>query len=303
MIFALVLTFTGTTAPATAEPLPVVEVADGVFAFQGVHAEMNAANRGAIANVGFVIGHDAVAVVDTGGSLEEGRRLLEAVRLRTDLPVKWVVLTHMHPDHVFGTAAFTGPGAAVVAHAHLNAALEARFDHYLAANRAVMGADLLDGVVRVPATVEVADATTIDLGGRVLDLVAWPVSHTDNDLTVYDRTTRTLFSGDLVFIGHTPSLDGSLRGWLKTLDRLAQVPALRVVPGHGPVPSPWPAAIEPEKRYFQVLAADVRAAIDAGTPLSAAVATIGRSEAGKWDLFDAFNARNATAAFAELEWE
>ncbi|TDP87556.1 quinoprotein relay system zinc metallohydrolase 2 [Oharaeibacter diazotrophicus] len=299
----LLLAITGAIGRATAEPLPVVEVADGVFAFQGVHAEMNAANRGGIANIGFVIGHDAVAVIDTGGSVEEGRRLLEAIRLRTDLPVKWVVLTHMHPDHVFGTAAFGGQDAAVVAHAHLNVALEARFDHYLAANRAVMGEALLEGVVRVPATVEVADTRTIDLGGRVLDLVAWPVSHTDNDLTVYDRATRTLFSGDLVFLGHTPSLDGSLVGWLRTLDRLAAVPALRVVPGHGPVPSPWPAAIEPERHYFEVLAADVRAAIAAGTPLSAAVGTIGRSEAGKWELFDDFNARNATAAFAELEWE
>lgn len=286
-----------------AAPLPVVEVADGVFAYQGQIALMSKANRGAIANVGFVVGTSAVAVVDTGGSLEEGRALLETIRSKTALPVRYVILTHMHPDHVFGTAAFLGPDVAFVAHAHLDAALEARFAHYLEANRPLMGDDLLAGVERVPITRPIADTETIDLGGRTLTLQAWPTAHTDNDLTVFDDRTATLFSGDLVFVDHLPSLDGSLRGWQRTLDALAAIPARRVVPGHGPVPSPWPEAIEPERRYFSALAADVKAALAADEPLSKTAEIAGRSEAGKWHLFDEFNARNATAAYAELEWE
>ncbi len=264
---------------------------------------MSSANSGAVANVGFVVGTSAVAVVDTGGSLAEGRRLMEAIRARTDLPVRYVILTHMHPDHVFGTAAFLRPDVAFVAHARLNAALEARFEHYLEANRPAMGDALLQGVERIPASREIADEETIDLGSRLLRLKAWPSAHTDNDLTVYDESTRTLFSGDLVFLDHAPSLDGSLRGWQRSLDALAAIPALRVIPGHGPVPSPWPDAIEPERRYFEVLSNDLKRAIDAGEPLSEAARTAGRSEAAHWKLFDDFNARNATAGYAELEWE
>ncbi|TIT54718.1 MAG: MBL fold metallo-hydrolase, partial [Mesorhizobium sp.] len=77
----------------------------------------------------------------------------------------------------------------------------------------------------------------------------------------------------------------------------------RVVPGHGPVPADWPEALTAERRYFEVLARDIRKAIADGMPLSEAVKTAGASERGKWRLFDEYNERNATAAFAELEWE
>jgi quinoprotein relay system zinc metallohydrolase 2 len=297
------IALTASAACVFAEPLPVVEVAQGVFAFQGRHDLMTKENGGAIANLGFIVGETAVAVVDTGGTPEQGRRLLETVRSITDCPVRYVVLTHMHPDHVFGSAAFSGPDVAFVGHARLNAALEQRFGHYLAANAPALGPGALDGAERPIVARPVEERAEIDLGGRIIVVEAWPVSHTDNDLTVYDPTTRTLFSGDLVFLEHLPSLDGSLRGWQRTLERLAAIPAERVVPGHGPVPSHWPEALEPSRRYFEVLARDVKAAIDAGRPLSEAARTAGRSEAPNWTLFDEFNARNATAAFAELEWE
>lgn len=290
-------------APLSAAPLKTTEVADGIYVFEGTHGLMNAENRGHIANIGFIVGDAAVAVVDTGGSLEEGKALLETIKSITPLPVRYVINTHMHPDHVFGNAAYLGPDVAFVGHARLNAALEARFDHYLAANGREMGAALVDGVTRVPVTIEVQEELALDLGGRTLRLRAWPVAHTDNDLTVFDERTATLFAGDLVFMEHLPSLDGSLRGWQRVITELAELPAERVVPGHGPASAPWPEALDPQRRYFDRLAADLRAAIDSGAPLSEAVKTAGRSEAGNWQLFDEFNARNATAAYAELEWE
>ena len=101
----------------------------------------------------------------------------------------------------------------------------------------------------VPPTILVDGTTTLDLGSRTLTLRAWPVAHSDSDLTVLDEQTGTLFAGDLVFLGHTPVLDGSLRGWLDVIDELATLPAQRVVPGHGPV-SEWPAALADERRYL-----------------------------------------------------
>ena len=79
------------------------------------------------------------------------------------------------------------------------------------------------------------------------------MAHTDSDLSVLDEQTRTLFAGDLVFLSHTPVLDGSLRGWLRVIDELAALPAQRVVPGHGPV-SEWPAALADQRRYLETLA-------------------------------------------------
>jgi len=133
-------------------------------------------------------------------------------------------------------------------------------------------------------------------------LKAWRAAHTDNDLTVLDEATGTLFGGDLVFLRHAPVLDGSIKGWLSLLDDLALVPAQRVVPGHGPVTA-WPAAIEDERRYLARLAQDVRALIKRGETITAAAKSAGETERPRWELFDESNARNATAAFSELEWE
>jgi glyoxylase-like metal-dependent hydrolase (beta-lactamase superfamily II) len=121
-------------------------------------------------------------------------------------------------------------------------------------------------------------------------------------LTVLDETTGVLFAGDLVFLRHLPVVDGSLKGWLAVIDELASVPARRVVPGHGPV-ADWPAALADERRYLQLLAQDVRASIRNGQTIAAASTSAAESERGRWELFDETNGRNATAAYAELEWE
>ncbi len=235
-------------------------------------------------------------MIDSGGSPTEGARLLAAVRQVTPLPVAYVINTHMHPIMCWAIRPSRArPGVTFVGHKHLPAALGARAAQYVEANARLLGPVLGAGLKIVPPTMTVEGTQTLDLGNRTLTLTAWPTAHTDNDLTVFDDRTGTLFTGDLLFVEHLPVVDGRLLGWLSVMDGLAAIKAARAVPGHGPVATDWPAAMDGQRRYLETLANDLRAIIKRGGDLNEAVKTAAQSERGRWLLFDDFNARNATA--------
>src|SRR6266567_9256618 len=290
LLAAFTLLLASTPSHAQQDPLPVSEVAAGIFMHSGLAAVMTRENEGAIANVGFIIGDDAVAVIDTGGSVSEGRQLLAAIRTRTEKPIRYVINTHGHPDHVFGNAAFLAEGTDFVGHKNLPRALAARGQFYIDAFRRIMGDDLIGEVRIIPPTLLVNGTLYLDLGRRKLALQAWPTAHSDSDLTVLDEKTGTLFAGDLVFLTHIPVIDGNLRGWLKAIDELSTISARRVIPGPGAV-SDWPGALADERRYLEKLAADVRGLVASGKPITAAADTAAANERPRWELFDDFNAR------------
>jgi quinoprotein relay system zinc metallohydrolase 2 len=299
---ALIMLAMLASARAQQQTLAISEIAPGVFVHQGRIALMSSDNDGAIANIGVVIGEQAVAVIDTGGSVREGRQLLAAIRAHTDKPIRYVINTHGHPDHMFGNAAFVADGTEFVGHIRLPQALAVRGQYYLDAFRRSMGDALIDDVRIVPPTRLVDGELVLDLGGRTLVVKAWPTAHSDSDVTVFDSATKTLFAGDLVFLRHIPVLDGSIQAWLKLLDDLAALPAERVVPGHGPV-SDWPQALAAERRYLETLASGIRKDVIDGKPIAAATKHAAEAERGKWELFDDYNVRNATAAYSQFEWE
>ena len=251
------------TTVAATEPLRLQEVAEGVHVYTGPHEDATPANLGAIGNAGVVIGRDSVAVIDTGGSPEFGRRLRASIAELTDLPVTWVITTHAHPDHVFGNSAFDEDGISFVGHRKLTRALATRSPFYFDAFKRLIG-PAFEGARIVAPSMEVSEETRIDLGDRVLELTAWRTAHTDNDLTVLDVRTGILFAGDLVFVDRLPVVDGSLKGWLEVISELRRLPASHVVPGHGPASAPWPGALESQERYLRALLRDVRREIAEG---------------------------------------
>jgi quinoprotein relay system zinc metallohydrolase 2 len=250
-----------------------------------------------------VVGETTVAVIDAGGSRAVGEALYAAIRERTALPIGWLVLTHMHPDHVFGVSVFREAGAEVIGHANLPAALAARAESYRASLEREAGPLVALGSEIVAPDRTVAEAFEIDLGGRRLLLEAHPTAHTDNDLTALDSATGTWWMGDLVFDQHLPSIDGSVLGWMALLDDLGERAVARVIPGHGRPGLAWPDAADPMRDYFEALVSETRAAIARGDSLGTAAETVGQDLRGDWALFDAFHGRNVTAAYRELEWE
>lgn len=296
--FALLAPAAGGAAPA----FELVEAAPGVFVHTGRHEETSQANGGDIANIGFVVGERCVAVIDTGGSLAIGQALAAAVRRTTDRPVCYVINTHMHPDHVFGNAAFSGGVARLVGAASLPEALAARAAHYEAALAEALGAAAAGSRIVAPDLL-VDERLRLDLGGRALVLQRWPTAHTNNDLTVFDEASGTLWLGDLLFDERIPSVDGSIKGWIAVGARLREQPVSQVIPGHGRIAPPWPAALDAQSRYLRQVAASVRTALAAGKTLRETVDAADPADADGWLLAEAYHRRNVTAAYAELEWE
>lgn len=276
------------------------KIAPGIYVHRGQLAAIDDPQRGDSANIGFIVGERCVAVIDTGGSLATGTALRQAISATTPLPVCYVINTHVHFDHLLGNLPFKSTATRFVGHANLPAALAASQDYFARrfaaeldgkGQAAIVGPDLM-----VDTTME------LDLGQRVLLLTAAPDAHTTTDLTVLDRATSTLWTGDLVFMERLPVLDGSLRGWLAWITAQRNTAVLRAVPGHGPDSAAWPSAMDAEEHYLRDLLAATRAAVAAGTFLEDFSAAAAAQPPTGWHL-TALHARNASKAFREVEWE
>jgi quinoprotein relay system zinc metallohydrolase 2 len=239
--------------------------------------------------------------MDPGGSLIDGQRLRATIRKATNLPIRYVVMSHVHPDHIFGAGAFTEDGPQFVGHALLPNALAQRGDYYRTRLDQILGPGKAGPVIT--PTLLVKDQSQIDLGGRVLEITAHGNAHSDCDLTILDRQTGTLLLSDLLFVERVPSLDGSLKGWLAELAKLKNVGAKRAVPGHGPTGVDWPSAPRDLERYLGTLQRETRQAIAKGLDIGQAAKTVALSERDKWKLFDDYNGHNVTRAYKELEWD
>ncbi|MDO8961953.1 MAG: quinoprotein relay system zinc metallohydrolase 2 [Methylophilus sp.] len=280
----------------------VENVGDGIYVHHGEHLDIDTGYQGDICNTSFVVGSKGVAVIDTGGSLKVGNQLREAIRKVTDKPILYVINTHVHPDHVYGNAAFLVDKPQFVGHAKLSDMLQLRKDAYDKLNSQYLGADAT-GTVQVLPSMPIKESLALDLGDRKLTVVPYTVAHTNTDITVMDSKASTLFTGDLLFIERTPVVEGDIKGLIAAIDTLKTYPATQVVPGHGPVTKDWVKALENEQRYLNALLSDVRTAIKNGDSMEKTMGTAAASERDKWLLFDIANRRNVNTIFTALEWE
>lgn len=287
---------------AALQPLPVNQIAPGVYLHQSGHHWPDIENHGEIANIGFIVGEKCVAVIDSGGSPQQGIALRSAIKQNTNKPVCYVINTHVHPDHIYGNIAFKQPGVQFVGHYKLARAMASRKEYYLGRAKETLAIHINQDNI-IPPDLQVKDNMTLNLGGRELLLTAHQTAHTDNDLSVYDKNTGTLWLADLFFQDHIPVIDGSIKGWLAEIIKLEKNRYPLVIPGHGHPAKDWPDAIQPQKAYLQHLTDEIRTLIKQGKTLEQAVDRVGLSAKNQWALYDQFHRKNVTIAFSELEWE
>ncbi len=296
---------TSTDTSASAENkmgFNLTEIAEGIFVHQGVHVEIDHENHADVANIGFIVGDECVAVIDTGGSIANGLKLRELIKTKTDKQICYVINTHVHFDHVLGNHAFKQDNPKYVGHKNLADALLQNREFFLEEFAADLGENpTVDHIIGPEVLVE--DTMEIDLGNRKLLLTAHSKAHTTTDLTILDQKTNILWTGDLLFMERVPVIDSSLKPWFAVMEGMHKHEYKLVVPGHGPTSASWPEAMEPQQQYFKVLIDETRQAIADGVFLGDALTKVAQSEKDNWVLFENLNQRAVSRAYQELEWE
>jgi len=289
-------------AQTTKNGFAIEDLGNGIYVHHGVHMDIDTGYQGDICNASFVVGSKGVAVIDTGGSIKVGKQLREAIRKVTPLPVLYVINTHVHPDHIYGNAAFLEDKPEFVGHDKLPVAMELRREQYAKINAKLLGEDA-KGSELVKPTMTVKTTLELDLGDRKLVLTAHPNAHTNTDVSVLESKTSTEFTGDLLFIERTPVLEGDIKGMISEVEAFKSKPIKQVVPGHGPATKNWLQAVENEQRYLNALLTDIRASIKKGKSMESTMNTAAAGEKDKWLLFDIANRRNVNTLYPALEWE
>jgi cyclase len=295
------------TPASTAEKLPFELKLIG----PNIWAAIDDSNGDAGANAGFVVGDSSVVVVDTFENEAAAKALLAEIQTITHLPVKFVVNTHYHIDHVAGNRVFSNAGAVIVAHRNVSTWINYEnrkfFGDKIKPEEKVFIEHLLG-----PEVAYDSDLSLL-LGNRRIDVKFFP-GHTGGDSVVSIPDAGIVFCGDLFWRKTLPNLiDATTSAWLRTLSEISAIPApsavngpnphaVIFVPGHGSVGDV--ADVQDFQKYLEFLRSTTQKALDngkAGDDLVKAVMPQLTQSYGSWDFFKDFSRSDILDVAAELK--
>jgi len=256
------------------------------------------------ANAGFIVTREGVVVVDAEASPAAGETLLRTIRSVTRRPIRWLVLTHHHPDHHFGAIVFRKAGARVIAHPDTRTlASEGGPDEEVINWIRVVGLDAMRGFEFADTPDRpVTGSDTLRLGGRILVVFSPGPGHTPGDLMVWLPAERVLFAGDiLIEDGVTMMVDGSAPALLGALARIDSLAPRVVVPGHGAIPAEPAALVQRTRGYVTQLRTDMRAAVERGVPMQRALSALPPADENRPVSLNSRRRRNAARVYVEEE--
>ena len=302
MLCAVALTLFG---PATwaAQPMQAQHVAGGAWFVQGEAALGSSANRNFISNAGFIVTPAGVVVIDALGSPALAEELLAAIRKITPLPVRYVIVTHYHADHIYGLQVFKDLGATIIAHSEGREYLNSDTARLrLAASRAELAPWIDEHTRLVPADRWLDADTVLEVGDERLQIRHVGPAHSPEDLVVYAEKSRVLFAGDVVFRGRIPFVgQADSRGWISALTGLIALQPADIVPGHGALSTQPIPDLQLTRDYLEFLRRSMGEAAANLEPFEEAYAHADWSAYEHLPLFRAANRINAYNTYLLME--
>ncbi|HEY8554066.1 MAG TPA: MBL fold metallo-hydrolase [Burkholderiales bacterium] len=298
------------TATLRAEaPLSVkiepVRVSERAYYVQGKPGVASRENEGFNSNAGFVVTPEGVVVIDALGTPALGRAFIDAIRTVTDKPIKRVLVTHYHADHIYGLSAFKALGAEIWAHREAVHYLEGGEGARRLEQRRRDLAPWVDAETRlVPPDRWLTGDERFELGGVRFELVYMGPAHAPDDLVVVLPDDHVIFTGDIIFSGRIPFVgEADSKRWLETIDRLLGLRAKVLVPGHGQVSRDPARDLELTRDYLKFLREAMGRAVEDFIPFDEAYAATDWSRFAHLPAFDAANRINAYGTYLLMERE
>jgi glyoxylase-like metal-dependent hydrolase (beta-lactamase superfamily II) len=245
-----------------------------------------------------------VVVVDALASPEQGEQLVQAIRSVTQEPIKWLILTHHHPDHAFGAIVFRRLGAKVIAHPDRTMlAAEGGEGALLADWVRVVGLDAMRGFEFADQPDRpVATADTLRLGQKTVVISHPGAAHSPGDLIIWLPHDKVLFAGDLLVEDGVPMVvDGNSGVLLRALSGIDKLQPKVVVPGHGAIPRRPMNLVARTRRYITSLQVDMRTAVERGIPMGRALAGLPPADQTRPVSLNSRRRRNAVRVYLEEE--
>lgn len=286
------------------KPVPV-KVSEHVYYVQGLPGIASEQNEGYNSNAGFIVTNDGVIVVDALGTVPLGKEFIKAIRSVSDKPIKRVLVTHYHADHVYGLQAFKEAGAEVWAHragmqyvdgSEGPARLEQRrrdlFPWVNEQTRIVRADRWLDGDEK------------FEFGGLHFELIYMGPAHAPDDMVIVVREDQVFFSGDIIFTGRIPFVgEADSKRWLQTMSKLLDLKPKLMVTGHGKVSTDPASDLKLTRDYLTYLRQVMGKAVEDFVPFEEAYARTNWSQFAKVPAFDAANRINAYGTYLLMEKE
>lgn len=281
------------------------KLADHTYQIQG-KAGIATDNGGFISNAGFVVTGDGVVVVDTLGSPSLAVEMLKRIRQVTDQPIKKVIITHYHADHLYGAQVFKELGAEIIAPIGSYKYINAESTPMRLAERRESLKPWVNEQTFVVKPDTIIDKTTdFTMGGQDFTINVVGAAHSDGDLTLHAKKDGVLFSGDIIFGGRVPFIGGgSTSKWVDTLGGMESGLTLNLlVPGHGDASNNPAAAIKLTKGYLIFMREVMGAAVEEMEEFVDAYEDTDWSEFENMPAFSNVNRLNANTVFLSMEEE
>jgi glyoxylase-like metal-dependent hydrolase (beta-lactamase superfamily II) len=290
--------------PEASTEMTLKKVSEHVYYVQGA-AGVATDNQGFISNAGAIVTPKGVVIVDTLGTPALASKMVRLLREVTDQPIKRVILTHYHADHIYGLQVYKEIGAEIYAPQGAMAYLDSpTAKERLEERRFSLDPWVNENTYLVPPDHILDSTTRMELGGVSMTANYVGAAHSDGDLTLLVEPDRVLFSGDIIFEGRIAYLgDADTRHWLETLEKLETGGLAGLVPGHGPEAKEPTKAIAQTRRYLAYIRQVMGEAVENFTPFAEAYKAADWSEFENLPAFAAANRRNAYQVYLSMEAE